>query len=294
MLHRLLGEHVHLTTITGEEVGNVKADPGQIEQVILNLAVNARDAMPGGGRLTIETANVRLDNRFAGMADGVVAGDYVMLAVSDIGTGMSSEVLAHIFEPFFTTKEDGKGTGLGLATCHGIVKQSGGHITVYSELGNGTTFKVFLPRVEEAVELVAAPSSTPLAACGGEVILLVEDEAMLRELGTTILEELGYRVYTAGNGCEALELLRDPALPEVNLILTDLIMPEMGGQELIRHVRPLLPRTKVIYSSGYTEDSIIWAGGLETGIHFLPKPYSVVTIAEKVREVLNLPVSPLV
>ncbi len=288
MLRRLLGEHIELVLVAPQGVGNVKADVGQIEQVILNLVVNARDALPSGGRLTLETGNVRLDDRYAAIQDGVHPGDYVMLAVSDNGTGIAPEVMEHIFEPFFTTKADGHGTGLGLATCHGIIKQSGGHIIVYSEVRRGTIFKIFLPMVEDPVEEFAPAVAEPSPAGGREVILVVEDEPMLRDLGTTILEELGYKVFTAGNGREAMELMSGGGIPHIDLVLTDLIMPEMGGQELVKHLLPLFPTTKVIYTSGYTEDSIIWSGGLEPDVHFLPKPYSVLGIAAKVREVLTL------
>ena len=286
MLRRLLGEHIDLATTSNGAVGNVKADLGQIEQVLLNLAVNARDAMPGGGALTIETGNVTLDERYAAQRDEVTAGAYVMLAISDTGTGMPPEVLARLFEPFFTTKELGQGTGLGLATCHGIVKQSGGHIAVYSELGKGTTFKVFLPRVNEAAEPFVQEVLSTIIPQGRETVLLVEDEPMLRELGLTVLGELGYRVFTAENGREALRVVRENPGATIDLLLTDVVMPQMGGKELVEHLRPLSPGTKVIFCSGYTEDAIFHSGGLEAGVYFLQKPYTVAAVAQKVRDVL--------
>ncbi len=286
MLRRLLGEHIDLAAVSGEAVGNVKADLGQIEQVLLNLAVNARDAMPDGGALTIETSNVTLDASYAAARDEVEPGEYVMLAISDTGTGMSPEVLARLFEPFFTTKELGKGTGLGLATCHGIVKQSGGHIAVYSELGKGTTFKVLLPRVNEAAEPYVQEVVSDILPQGCETVLLVEDEPMLRELGLTVLEELGYRVFAAENGRDALRVVRENAGETIDLLLTDVVMPEMGGRELVDKLRPICPQTKVIFCSGYTEDAIFHSGGLEAGVFFLQKPYTVAAVARKVRDVL--------
>ncbi len=286
MLRRLLGEHIALVTTSNGAVSNVKADLGQIEQVLLNLSVNARDAMPGGGALTIETGNVTLDENYAGQRDEVTAGEYVMLAISDSGTGMPPEVLARLFEPFFTTKEQGKGTGLGLATCYGIVKQSGGHIAVYSEVGRGTTFKVFLPRVNEAAEPFVQEAESNEVPQGRETVLLVEDEPMLRELGLTVLGELGYRVFTAENGCEALRVLRENPGEHIDLLVTDVVMPQMGGKELVENLRPLSPHTKVIFCSGYTEDAIFHNGGLEAGVYFLQKPYTVAAVAQKVRDVL--------
>lgn len=287
MLRRLLGENIDLISVVHPPLGNVKADLGQLEQVLLNLAVNARDAMPQGGRLTIETCNVTLDETYAHYRAEVPPGEYVLLAITDTGCGMSPEVQGHLFEPFFTTKRQGEGTGLGLATCHGIIKQSGGHITVYSEVGKGTTFKVYLPQVNEAAEpLVRHPESNETPQ-GTETVLLVEDEPMLRELGQTVLEELGYRVLVAENGCAALEILRENTGLHVDLLLTDVIMPEMGGRELVNRIRPLLPETKVIYCSGYTEDAIFHSGGLEAGVFFLQKPYTVAAVAQKVKDVLT-------
>jgi len=289
MLRRLLGEDIDLLTVSHSAVGNVKADLSQIEQVLLNLAVNARDAMPNGGTLTVETSNVELDESYAGLRFEIAPGSYVLMAITDNGTGMTPEVLARLFEPFFTTKEEGKGTGLGLATCHGIVKQSGGHIGVYSEVGCGTTFKVYLPRVEEDAEQIVQheePGETP---SGNETVLLVEDEPMLRELGETVLQDLGYRVLTAANGAEALRLVSGHPDVRIDLLLTDVVMPEMGGKELVERLRPVSPATKVIFCSGYTEDAIFHSGRLEAGVYFLQKPYTLASVARKVRDVLAAP-----
>jgi PAS domain S-box-containing protein len=287
MLRRLLGADVSLVTLPHEKLGRVKADPGQIEQVILNLAVNARDAMPKGGKLTLQTNNVTLDAEYARQHAEVHAGEYVMLAVSDNGSGMTPEVKSRLFEPFFTTKEAGKGTGLGLATCHGIVKQSGGHIAVYSELGQGTTFKVYLPRVEDQV---TAPSETGPAGelpRGIETILLVDDEPMVRELGAAMLGKLGYTVLTANNGRQALNLIHADRARQIHLLVTDVIMPEMGGRDLADFMRSISPDTKVIFCSGYTEDVASLQGSTGTVVTFLPKPYALATLARKVRSLLD-------
>jgi len=286
MLSRLLGEQIDLVTLAREPLGNVKADPSQVEQVLLNLAVNARDAMPNGGRLTIEACNVTLDQNHADVRCEVNAGEYVMLAVTDTGCGMPPEVQMRIFEPFFTTKEIGKGTGLGLATCYGIAKQSGGHIGVYSELGIGTTFKVYLPRVNDIAEPIAVVQTPPLISEGGGVVLLVEDEPMLRELGLTVLEELGYRVIAAENGLDALRLVEANPHDLIDVLLTDVIMPGMGGTELVERLRPLFPNAKVIFCSGYTEDAVFHNGALENDVLFLQKPYTVAGLAQKLSDAL--------
>jgi PAS domain S-box-containing protein len=287
MLRRLLGEHIDLVTLLPEAVGRIKADPGQVEQIIMNLAVNARDAMPKGGKLTIETKNITLDQEYSRYRTDVAPGDYVMLAVSDNGIGMTAEVKARVFEPFFTTKKTGEGTGLGLATCHGIVKQSGGHISVYSEQGHGTTFKVLLPRVEAPVDgpEFAEPAPEEMQH-GTETVLLVEDEPMLRELGCMVLGELGYRVLNASNGVDALRVLDEHPDESIDLLVTDVVMPEMGGPELANQMRSRSPRTKVLFCSGYTEDAITRDGKLQRGTSFMQKPYSVATLASRVREVL--------
>ena len=291
MLRRLLGETIDLVTHSHAPVGNVKADLGQIEQVLLNLAVNARDAMDGVGKLTIETANATLDEGSMRFPGELPAGDYVTLSISDNGCGMTDEVKARLFEPFFTTKEQGKGTGLGLATCYGIVKQSGGHIAVYSEQGKGTTFRVYLPRVDEAAEPFQRDEETTETPAGTETVLLVEDEPMLRELGMTVLADLGYHILVAENGCDALRLLGENPDMTIDLLMTDVVMPEMGGKELVDKLRPLYPATKVIFCSGYTEDAIFHSGGLEAGVYFLQKPYTVAAVAQKVRDVLNAPLA---
>ena len=288
MLRRLLGERIDLATVVHEPLRCVKADLHQLEQVLLNLAVNARDAMPEGGKLTIEVRNATLDELYAATRSEVRPGDYVLLAVSDNGCGMSEEVRSRIFEPFFTTKDQGKGTGLGLATCHGIVKQSGGHIALYSEVGVGTSFLVYLPCTDEIaapMPVAAAPQSAPN---GHETLLLVEDEPMLRELGETVLQELGYRVLVAEDGCDALRVVQANPGVTIDLLLTDVVMPNMGGRELAEKLRPLQPGAKVIFCSGYTEDAIFHSGTLEAGVFFLQKPYSIAGVAQKVRDALSV------
>lgn len=287
MLRRLLGADVTLITNRGLELGRVKADPSQIEQVILNLAVNARDAMPKGGRLTIETANITLDEEYARQRSEVAAGRYVMLAVSDNGSGMTPEVRARLFEPFFTTKELGKGTGLGLATCHGIVKQSGGHIAVYSEPGEGTTFKVFLPRVDAPDEVVAKVEPPKGIPRGTETVLFVEDEPMLRDLGVTYLTELGYTVLSASNGRQALNLVHANAGKQIDILVSDVVMPEMGGKDLASFLHGISPQTKVLFCSGYTEEAVNLRGTMGSGTEFIPKPYTIAALAAKVRELLD-------
>ncbi|MHA3772336.1 ATP-binding protein [Verrucomicrobiota bacterium sgz303538] len=287
MLRRLVGEHVEIRTITTPNVGLVKADIGQVQQVLMNLVVNARDAMPKGGTLTLETGNVVLDSEYARLNSEVSPGEYVLLAVSDNGTGMSPEVKARIFEPFFTTKAAGSGTGLGLATCHGIVKQSGGHIAVYSELGHGTTFKVYLPKATESEEDAIACGEPPEPLGGNETVLLVEDEPVVRELGALVLSSLGYRVFEASNGREAITLVEQRRDNPFQLVVTDVVMPEMGGRELAQRLRELSPDTRILYSSGYTHDAIEKTDLLEEGINFLQKPYTMSVLAGKVREVLD-------
>ncbi len=287
MLRRLLGADVSLVTLPHQNLGRVKADAGQVEQVILNLAVNARDAMPKGGKLTLQTDNITLDAEYARQRPEVQAGDYVMLAVSDNGSGMTPEVKSRLFEPFFTTKEAGKGTGLGLATCHGIIKQSGGHIAVYSELGQGTTFKVYLPRVSEKLTVVAESGQSGDLPRGVETILLVDDEPMVRELGASMLGKLGYTVLTANNGRQALNLIHADRTRQIHLLVTDVIMPEMGGRDLADFMRSVSPDTRVIFCSGYTEDVASLQGTTGTAVVFLPKPYALATLARKVRTLLD-------
>ncbi|MBZ5543198.1 MAG: response regulator [Acidobacteriia bacterium] len=286
MLRRLIGEDIDLATLQGPQLGRVKADPGQIEQVIMNLAVNARDAMPRGGKLTIETGNVELDDVYVREHVAVTPGPYIMLAVSDNGIGMDPQTLARIFEPFFTTKEVGKGTGLGLATVYGIVKQSGGNVWVYSEPGRGATFKIYLPRVEEALASVE-PSRSPAALTAGtETVLLVEDEDAVRSLIRNILESKGYRVLEARSGTAALSLCARHAEP-LDLLVTDLVMPEMGGRELAERLGPRYPAMKVLYISGYTDGAISHHGTLAPDTAYLQKPFTPDVLARKVREVLG-------
>jgi signal transduction histidine kinase len=286
MLCRLIGEDIEFCTLLDPAAGHIKADPGQIEQVIMNLAVNARDAMPNGGKLTIMTANTTLDQNHLKNFPDMGAGDYVMLAIADTGTGISEEVKAHLFEPFFTTKPSGKGTGLGLATCFGIVKQNTGHINVHSELGSGTTFKIYFPQVQSALESPRVRNLPTEAAGGNETVLLVEDEPVVRELAVATLREKGYTVVEAVNGEEGLRLARQHD-GKIDLVLADVVMPVMGGKEMADALRTSHPDTKVLFTSGYTEDALGHHGVLRPGILFLPKPYLTATLARKVREVLD-------
>jgi len=286
MLRRLIGEDIEFCTLLDPAAGHIKADPGQIEQVIMNLAVNARDAMPNGGKLTVTTANTTLDKNHLKNFPDMGAGDYVMLAIADTGTGMSEEVKAHLFEPFFTTKPSGKGTGLGLATCFGIVKQNTGHINVQSELGSGTTFKIYFPQVQSALEPLRVRNQPTEVAGGNETVLLVEDEPVVRELAVATLREKGYTVVEAVNGEEGLRLARQHD-GKIDLVLTDVVMPVMGGKEMADALRTSHPDTKVLFTSGYTEDALGHHGVLRPGILFLPKPYMTATLARKVREILD-------
>jgi len=288
ILRRLIGEDVQLETTSSLDLGLVKADRSQIEQVILNLAVNARDAMPGGGRLTIETANAELDASFAHPPAVLSPGKYVMLAVTDNGCGMDSETQAHIFEPFFTTKEKGKGTGLGLATVYGIVKQSGGYIWVYSEPGRGTSFKVYLPRIEEETALprIEIPAEASANPRGSETVLLVEDEKGVRELAREYLQMTGYRVIEAENGHAALELaaMHDG---KIHLLMTDVVMPGISGRELSARVQTVRPDIRVLYMSGYTDQAVVHHGILESDAVLLQKPFTLNALALKLREILG-------
>jgi PAS domain S-box-containing protein len=286
LLKRILGEHIELKTLPEPELGHVKADPGHIEQVIANLAVNARDAMPGGGKLTIETANIELDRSYARLHSEVQPGSYVMLAVSDTGTGMTPEVRKRIFEPFFTTKEKGKGTGLGLSIIHGIVKQSGGDIWVYSEPGNGTTVKVYLPRVSASADPWKPAVTGSVMPRGSETILVVEDEKSVKKMVKDILTRLGYEVLAAEGGDVALELCGSHTDP-IHLLVTDVVMPGMAGPDLARAVKILRPETKVIFMSGYTDNSVLQHDLIEPEANFLQKPFTPEEFAQRVREVLD-------
>jgi two-component system, cell cycle sensor histidine kinase and response regulator CckA len=286
ILGRLIGEDVELRTVLRPGLGSVKADPGQVEQIIMNLAVNARDAMPRGGKLTVETDAVYLDEGYARRHVAVSPGRYVMLAVSDTGTGMDEQTQRQIFEPFFTTKERGKGTGLGLSTVYGIVKQSGGSIWVYSEVGRGTTFKVYLPLVAEGAEAYRRPPEGGEVPPGTETILVAEDEAAVRSLVREALTAYGYRVITAPDGGSALLLGERHAGP-IHLLLTDVVMPGVSGLELARRLGELRPGVRVLYMSGYTEDTISHHGILDAGVEFIQKPFAPEALARKVREVLD-------
>jgi two-component system cell cycle sensor histidine kinase/response regulator CckA len=286
LLRRLMDERIEMVTRVSDNLGRVKADPAQIEQVIMNLVVNARDAMPEGGRLVLETCNVELDSNYAVDHVSVKPGRYVMLAVSDTGVGMDQQTVTHIFEPFFTTKEGGRGTGLGLSTVYGIVKQSGGYIWVYSEPGKGSSFKVYLPRVDEAAEEIPSTAAVSRAQRGTETILLVEDEEPLRELIQTVLTEQGYNVILSLDPQHA-EQIAARFEGEVHLLLTDVVMPGISGRELAGRISARRPEIRVLYMSGYTDNVISSGGMLERGLAFLQKPFSPATLVQKVREVLN-------
>ena len=286
MLVRLIGEHIELQTVPFPSLGTVKADPGQVEQILINLAVNARDAMPHGGKLLLETANVTLDEKYCAMHPDVEPGDYVMIAVSDTGEGMDKDTLSKVFDPFFTTKKESEGTGLGLATVYGIVKQHKGNIEVYSEPGHGTTFKVYLPRVQESAEAVVRKTLVDNLPTGNETVLVVEDEPMVRKIAVKILSRQGYTVLEAESGGEALALVDDQS-PSIDLLMTDIVMPNMNGRVLSEKLRERYENLKVLFTSGYTENVIAHHGVLEKGLHFIGKPYSPLTLAKKVRKVLD-------
>ncbi len=287
MLRRLIGENIEIVMIPGHGLGGIQADPGHVGQVLMNLVVNARDAMPNGGRLTIATGNATLDEEYARTHPGARPGDYVRLGVSDTGTGMTDDIKAHLFEAFFTTKPKGKGTGLGLATCQAIVQQSGGHIGVDSTLGQGTTFQVYFPRVKQAPEAPAGPIPTGPLPRGTETLLLVEDDPAVRHLAYDVLEGQGYRVLRAGDGQEGLRVTREPGGRAIDLVITDVIMPVMGGKAMVEWLKLNYPDLKVLFTSGYTEDAMLQQGVFSPGVAFLPKPYTPGVLLRKVREMLD-------
>jgi two-component system cell cycle sensor histidine kinase/response regulator CckA len=286
MLRRIIGEDIEVVFRLQEGMGRIKADPGQLEHAVVNLAVNARDAMPQGGRLTVETADVELDEAYARTHLSVEPGPYVMLSVTDTGSGMTPEVKERLFEPFFTTKGPGRGTGLGLAAVYGMVKQSGGHIFVYSEPGHGTTFKIYLPRVEEPAQIAKGPLAERRLPSGSETVLVVEDDAAVRELAVRILKGLGYEVLEAASGEEALGVCKAHG-GHIDLVLTDVVMPGMDGRVLVQSLKEVHPGAKAIFMSGYTDNVILHHGILEEGMNFIHKPFTVEGLGRKVREVLD-------
>jgi signal transduction histidine kinase/ActR/RegA family two-component response regulator len=290
MLRRVIGEDIELAVIPSVPLWETRVDPAQIEQVLINMAVNARDAMPRGGRLTIETGNATLDAEYARQYPEVLPGEYVMIAVTDTGEGMTEEVRRNIFEPFFTTKEQGRGTGLGLATCYGIVKQHGGHIWCYSEPGQGTTFKVYLPRtMENAVAVVRQRDVS--AVRGSETVLVAEDDAGVRSFAVYGLREMGYRVLEAESGEAALALAEANGW-RIDLLLTDVVMPRMSGRALAERLRESAPGIRVLYTSGYTANTVTLEGLHEERAAFLQKPYTLSELTQKVRETLDAAVIP--
>ncbi|MGZ3558380.1 MAG: ATP-binding protein, partial [Syntrophales bacterium] len=293
MLRRVIGEDVELVTSLADDLGTIKTDPGWIEQVIMNLAVNARDAMPSGGKLIIETDNAELDEPYARSHVAINPGRYVKLSVNDTGIGMVPEVREHLFEPFFTTKKKGKGTGLGLSTVYGIVKQSGGDIWAHSEPGLGTTFNIYLPRMDDSLEGMRKKVTREELPGGGETILVVEDEEDVRRLAVRILERQGYTVLEASCGNDALVLSKERKEP-IHMVLTDVVMPGMNGRQLADQLIHLHPKMKVLYMSGYTDNAVFHHGILEEGVNYIQKPFTIGGLMKKMREVLDRSSSPLV
>ena len=286
-LQHLMGREVDIRLVPAKGLKAVKIDPGQMEQVIVNIAMNAAEAMPNGGKFTLETSNAMLDEDFVRPYPGLKAGDYVVLSMTDTGAGMSDEVKARAFEPFFSTKGAGQGTGLGLATCYGILKQSDGHINLYSEIARGSTFKIYLPQVEPLIKIPAPRLKTPDLPQGNETILLAEDDASLLKMASTLLRRLGYTVLTAANGLEAMNLGNQRDVGHIDLLLTDVVMPHMSGKELSDRIRAIYPHTKILFTSAYTENAIVHQGILNEGVMLLQKPFTPSGLASKVREILD-------
>lgn len=289
MLHRLIDEHVELTLDLQTEIGRVKADPGQVGQVLMNLVVNARDAMPNGGRLTIATRNITVDDTYSRNGTELPFGNYVMLTVGDTGCGMTDDIKAHLFEAFFTTKPKGKGTGLGLVTCQTIVKQSGGFIAVHSQPGKGTTFEIHFPQVDQPVQKATESAPAGPLPRGTETLLVVEDEPVVRNLARNVLRMQGYDVLDASDGREGLRVAKEHHGPPIRLVIADVIMPHMGGKMMAEWLKSSYPDLKVLFTSGYTDDAIVHHGVLQPGVAFLAKPYNPATLACKVREILDSP-----
>ena len=289
MLRRFVDEHTEMSFVCAKDIGQIKADSGYIGQVLMNLVVNARDAMPDGGKLTIETTSVTLAENDPRLQPGSTPGDYVVLSVSDTGTGMTEEVKAHLFKAFFTTKGLGKGTGLGLTTCQTIVQQSGGFIEVFSEIDRGTTFRIYFPRIDQPVDLVVKARITGLLPHGTETLLLVEDEPSLRQLVQNTLQIQGYEVLLASNGQDGLRVAREHKGAPIRLVVTDVIMPKMGGKVMAEWLKITYPDLKILYTSGYTDDAIARHGVLDGSVEFLSKPYTRSALSRKVREMLDAP-----
>jgi len=284
MLKRLIGEDVEVVVVKPAALGRVKADPGQIEQVVLNLAVNARDAMPSGGQLTVSVGSLTMATPLDGFPDQLPAGRWVLMTVEDTGSGMDAETLSHAFEPFFTTKERGKGTGLGLSTVYGIVRQSGGRVQVSSVPGRGTSFQIYLPRSDE--KTTSGPRPSAGSSLGTETVLVVEDEAAVRNLVRAVLERKGYVVFVAHDGAAALDLV-DKHTGAIHVLLTDVVMPGMNGRELAERIVKDHPGVRILYMSGYMDDAVMRHGIVESGVAFLQKPFTPLALARKVREVLD-------
>jgi signal transduction histidine kinase/CheY-like chemotaxis protein len=286
LLERLIGENIQLELNLAPDAGLIEADPSQLTQVIMNLAVNSRDAMPEGGQILIQTQNVYLDEDYAARHIGSRPGSFVMLAVTDNGVGMSEQIQKHIFEPFYTTKEIGKGTGLGLPTVYGIVKQSGGYIWCYSEEGFGTSFKIYLPRADKDACEIEEERRSESVTTGNETILLVEDQELVRDLTTQLLKSCGYRVIQACDGEEALDIC-EKASQNIDLLITDIVMPKISGRQLVALIGPKLPGMKILYMSGYTDDAIVQKGIIEPDSNFIAKPFTLTDLAHKVRQCLD-------